>query len=274
MVAANFGLSMLLDTFFIAFLVPGFIQHVFLGAFKNVFIPNYIAESKTQNGLASFQGTGFLATGLISLVFILIAFLFTDTYVEVFFAGHEDEYYRLIKLQFHFLLPCVFFWGFSSLLSGLLNINEEFRYSSFEGIFIPIAIILCLLFFKDALGKTVLAAGTLIGTICSFFYLLFVCIRKKILKISYPDFKNENARFMFKQIPAKVSSGFLTGMNGVVDQFFAAQLVIGSVAAINYGLKIPAFLIGILVIALTNVLLPQFSKMILENRENAYKYFL
>ena len=78
---------------------------------------------------------------------------------------------------------------------------------------------------------------------------------------------------MFKQIPAKVSSGFLSGMNTVVDQFFAAQLVIGSVAAINYGLKIPAFLMGILVIALTNVLLPQFSKMMLENREKAYRYF-
>ena len=272
-VAANFGLSLTLDTFFIAMLVPGFIQHVFLGAFKNVFIPNYIAESKTENELASFQGTGFLATGLISLVFVLIAYLFTDTYLEVFFTGHEDEYYRLIKLQFHILLPCVFFWGFSSLLSGLLIINEEFTYSSFEGVFIPIPIILCLLFFKDTLGNTVLAVGTLIGTICSFFYLLFVCIRKRILKISYPDFKNENARFMFKQIPAKVSSGFLTGMNGVVDQFFAAQLVIGSVAAINYGLKIPAFLIGILVIALTNVLLPKFSKMILEDRENAYKFF-
>ena len=178
-VAANFGLSMLLDTFFIAFLVPGFIQHVFLGAFKNVFIPNYIAESKTENELASFQGTGFLATGLISLVFVLIAYLFTDSYLEVFFAGHDEEYYHLIKLQFYFLLPCVFFWGFSSLLSGLLNINEEFKYSSFEGIFIPIAIIVCLLYFKDALGNTVLAAGTLIGTICSFLYLLSVCIHKK-----------------------------------------------------------------------------------------------
>ena len=273
MVAANFGLSMLLDTFFIAILVPGFIQSVFIGAFRNVFIPNYIAESRTQNDLSSFQGTGFLVTGLISLVFVIIAFLFTDTYLELFFSGHEDEYYRLIKLQFYFLLPCIFLWGFSSLLGGLLNINEEFKYSSFEAIFIPISIIVCLLFFKDVFGNTILAAGTLIGSSGAFLYLLIVSIKKKILKISYPDLKNENARSMFNQIPAKVSSGFLTGMNGAVDQFFAAQLVVGSVAAINYGLKIPAFLIGILVVALTRVLLPQFSKMMLENRENAYKYF-
>ena len=39
-VAETFGLSELLDTFFIAALVPGFVNDVFLNAFKNVFIPN------------------------------------------------------------------------------------------------------------------------------------------------------------------------------------------------------------------------------------------
>lgn len=273
LVASNFGLSLLLDTFFIAMLVPGFIQNVFLSAFKNVFIPNYIAESRTGNNLASFQGTGFFATGLISTVFVLIAFLFTDTYLEVFFAGHDQEYYGLVKVQFYYLLPCVFFWGYSSLLSGLLNINEEFKYSSMESIFIPVVTIICLFFFKELLGKSILAVSILIGSVFAFLFLLGVCIKKNIIKIAAPNLKNKNARLMFQQIPAKVSSGFLTGLNGVVDQFFAAQLIIGSISAINYGLKIPAFLIGILVVALTNVLLPQFSKMVMENKENAYRYF-
>ena len=273
LVASNFGLSQLLDTFFIAMLIPGFIQNVFLGAFKSVFIPNYIAESKTGNDLASFQGTGFLATGLISAFFVLIAYLFTDTYLDIFFAGHDQAYYHLIKTQFYYLLPCVFLWGFSSLLSGLLNINDEFKYSSFESIFIPVVTIIILLFFKDEFGNNILAVGILIGSILAFLFLLIVCIQKNILVISPPDFKNKNARLMFKQIPAKVSAGFLTGLDAVVDQFFAAQLIIGSISALNYGLKIPAFLIGILVIALTNVLLPQFSKMVMENKENAYRYF-
>ena len=273
LVASNFGLSLLLDTFFIAMLVPGFIQTVFLGAFKNVFIPNYIAESRTGNNLASFQGTGFLATALISTFFVLIAYLFTDTYLDVFFAGHDEEYYSLVKTQFYYLLPCVFFWGFSSLLSGLLNIHEEFKYSSLESAFIPITTIICLFFFKELLGNSVLAVGILAGSILAFLFLLGICIKKDIIHITAPNFNNKNTQLMFRQIPAKVSSGFLTGLNGVIDQFFAAQLIIGSISAINYGAKIPAFLIGILVVALTNVLLPQFSKMVMENKENAYRYF-
>tara|TARA_R110002049_G_scaffold240425_1_gene413890 strand:+ start:146013 stop:147350 length:1338 start_codon:yes stop_codon:yes gene_type:complete len=271
LVASSFGLSELLDTFFIAFIVPGFISTVFLGAFKSVFIPNYVAELETKNDIASFQGTGFFVTAGVSALFMGIAFLFTDTYLHIFFPDHTPEYYSLIKSQFYYLLPCIAFWGFSSLLSGILNIHDEFRYSSFESLFIPVAIIICLFFFKDSLGDNVLAIGTLIGTVASFVFLAIVCLQKGLLNIAFPDLNNVNARVMFAQVPAKVSSGFLTGMNTIVDQYFAAQLVIGSIAAINYGRKMPAFLSGLLIIALTNVLLPYFSKALAKNKEKTFK---
>ncbi|CAM4382637.1 murein biosynthesis integral membrane protein MurJ [Zobellia nedashkovskayae] len=270
-VAANFGLSEILDTFFIASLVPGFIDTVFLGAFKNVFIPSYVAELKTTNSISSFQTTGFLVTGLVSVLFMIIAFVFTDTYVENFFAGHTQEYYSMIKSQFRYLLPCIVIWGFSSLLSGMLNIYGEYKYSSYGSVFVPISIIACLFLYRDVFGNLVLAFGTLLGSILCFLYYLVLCLQKKILKLSKPNLKSSNARLMFAQLPAKISSGFLTGMNGVVDQYFAAQLVLGSIAAMNYGKKMPAFLIGLLAIAITNVLLPYFSKLVLNNREKSFE---
>ncbi|WP_136465434.1 murein biosynthesis integral membrane protein MurJ [Flagellimonas onchidii] len=274
LVASNFGLSVVLDTFFIAFLIPGFIQNVFLESFNTVFIPNYISETKSENGnIGSFQGLGFVTSILAATLFSLVAVLGTDFYLESFFPGKEEAFYDLVKSQFYIMLPCMYFWSFSSILGALLNINNEFTYSSFSGVFIALTIIVSILFFREALGEMLLATSTLIGSILEFAYLLIVCLQHNIIKLAPPDFKNKNAQVMFKQIPAKVSSGFLTGMNGVVDQFFAAQLVVGSIAAINYGLKMPSFLMGMLVIALTSVLLPQFSKMVLEDRENAYRFF-
>ena len=76
---------------------------------------------------------------------------------------------------------------------------------------------------------------------------------------------------MFRQLPAKLSSSLLTGVNPLVDQYFSAQLIIGSIAALNYGIKIPAFAIGIIGIALGNVLLPYFSKSAVENRAETFK---
>ena len=46
-VSSAFGLSELLDTFFIAMIIPGFISNVFIGAFGSVFIPNYVKSVET-----------------------------------------------------------------------------------------------------------------------------------------------------------------------------------------------------------------------------------
>ena len=140
-VAANFGLSELLDTFYIAILVPSLISNIFLGAYKSVFIPNYIAEMKIKGDKGSFQATSFLITVVISIVFMGIAYLSTDTFLEELYPGHTSSYYSLVKQQFYVLLPCVIFWGLSSLIGGLLNIANEYRLSTLGGIFTPLAII-------------------------------------------------------------------------------------------------------------------------------------
>ena len=269
-VAGEFGLSQQLDTFYIAMLIPGFITTVFLGSFNNVFIPNYISEMRTGNNMSSFQTTGFLVVLGISTVFLIIAFLGTDTYLKNFFAGHTEEYYDYIKVQFYVIAPCIIIWGLSSFISGLLNINNEFKYSSFNSIFTPIVTIICVFFYKDYFGNMVLAAGILIGAILNFLYLFYIAHKRKIISFGKPDFKNENAILMFKQVPAKASSGFLTGLLGVTDQYFAAQLAIGSISALNYGLKIPAFITGLLVMAMNAVLLPYFSKKVNINKEKAF----
>ena len=225
---------------------------------------------KIKGDKGSFQATSFLITVVVSIVFMGIAYLCTDTFLEELYPGHPSSYYSLVKQQFYVLLPCVIFWGLSSLIGGLLNIADEYRLSTSGGIFTPLAIIACLIFFKDAFGNQVLAAGTLIGAVLGLLYFLVVGLSKKILFFGVPDFQNNNIKILFSQIPAKVSSSLLTGLNSVVDQFFAAQLVIGSIAALNYGLKIPYFLSGLLVIAITNVLLPHFSRSILENRKKTF----
>ena len=240
-VAASFGLSELLDTFYIAILVPNLISNIFLGAYKSVFIPNYIAEMKIKGDQGSFQATSFLITVLVSIIFMGIAYLSTDTFLEELYPGHTSSYYSLVKEQFYVLLPCVMFWGLSSLIGGLLNIANEYRLSTSGGIFTPLAIIACLVFFKDTFGNQVLAAGTLIGAVLGLLYFFLVGLSKKILFFGLPDFQNNNIKILFSQIPAKVSASLLTGLNSVVDQFFAAQLVIGSIAALNYGLKILFF---------------------------------
>ena len=270
-VADSFGLSELLDTFYIAVLVPSFISGVFLGSFKSVFIPNYVSELKTGDNVGAFQSTSFMITVGVSLLFLLIAVLFTDVYLETFFKGHTEHYYELVKSQFYYVAPCILFWGFSSLLNGLLTIDNEFKLSSIAAIFTPISIMVCLVFFKDHLGNLVLALGTLFGSALSFLFLAFTAYYRGIIHLNKPDLSSVNIKILFKQLPAKLSSSLLSGINPLVDQYFSAQLIVGSIAALNYGIKIPSFAIAIMGMSLGNVLLPYFSKNVIDNREETFK---
>lgn len=270
-IANTFGLSELIDTFYIAVLAPSLISGVFLGSFHSVFIPNYVNELKLGKNIGAFQTSSFLVTIGVSVLFLLFSILFTDVYLETFFKGHTQQYYNLIKSQFYFVAPCIIFWGFSSILSGLLTIDNEFKFSSLNPIFTPISIIICLMFFVDELGNIVLAMGMLIGSILSFLLLLIVALKRRIIHIQRPDFDSQNIKMLFRQLPAKLSSSLLAGINPLVDQYFSAQLIIGSIAALNYGIKIPAFVIGIMGAALGDVLLPHFSKNVIDNRTESFK---
>ncbi|MFT7051066.1 MAG: putative peptidoglycan lipid II flippase [Psychroserpens sp.] len=271
LIADSFGLSELLDTFYVAMLLPGFVSGVFLRSFNSVFIPNYVSELKTGKNIGAFQSTSILITVGVALLFLIFAILFTDVYLEVFFENHTQSYYDLVKLQFYFVAPCIIFWGFSSLISGLLTIDNEFRLSSISSIFIALSIIVCLVFFKEQLGNLVLALGTLIGSILSFVFLAITAFKRGILFMNMPDFKSANIIILFRQLPAKVSSSLLSGINPIIDQYFSAQLIVGSIAALNYGIKIPAFAISIVGLSVGNVLLPYFSKKAVDNKELLFK---
>lgn len=269
LVASTFGLSVLLDTFLIAILIPSFIQNVFIGALKNIFIPNYIIEQNNGGNAGQFQSIIFIITLSISFVFFILIYLTSDFLLLNLFPGHTIEYYELIKNQLFYLLPCLFIWGIISILSGLLEIENKYFASTASGVFVPITMIICLFYFKDSMGDMVLALSMLIGAIITLIFLVFISINAKLINLEKPKI-NENSLMMLKQLPPKISSGLLSSMNEFVDQFFAAQLAIGSIAAINYGIKVPSLIVSIVIMAMGNVLLPYFSRMISTNILDAY----
>lgn len=273
LIGSTYGLSEFLDTFTLAILIPSFIQNVFIGAVKNIFIPNYIAEEKSTKKIQEFQ---LLVLGIITLiiiVFFLIIFFFNSYLIQTLFKNHTESYYNLIKLQLYIILPSLFFWGYSGFLGSLLEISKKFLFVSISPIFVSVVTIFNIYFLKDVLGDKVLAVSILIGSILNFLYLLMgsyyykVIKIKKIVRFSF----NKNMNMMLNQIPAKTISGLLTGINPLVDQMFAVQLVTGSIIALSYGNRIPQFGVSIAVVSIGTVLLPHFSSLINEDIQKAYK---
>ncbi|WP_040757740.1 murein biosynthesis integral membrane protein MurJ [Winogradskyella psychrotolerans] len=270
-IAGSFGLDEVIDTFIIASLIPTFINSVFISSLTNLFIPNYIAELKNDGNKSSFQTIVFLITIGISIVSILISYFSIDFILDIIYPNQPEVNYQLVKNQLYIILPCLLFWGIESVMVGLLEVENRFLISTISGIFPLLTMILFLSCFLDTLGPMVLAYGTLAGTIIGFIFLSFVSIKYKILSIGKPVL-NDNSRLMIRQLPPKVSSGFLSAMNNFIDQFFAGQLIVGSLAALSYANRIPAFGVAIVIMSLGNVLLPHFSRLVIEDLKKAYQY--
>lgn len=270
LVASIFGLSELMDTYLIAILIPSIIQTIFIVSMKKLFIPNYVIELKTSRQNGSFQTFVFLTITALICLLVLLAIFFVLFFLELVFPGHDSEFYNLIRSQFYIALPCLFFWGYSGFLAGMLELEDKFLISTLSRFITPITIIICLFVLKPVVGDMVLALAITTGSLFSFIYFLIMNLKYRTIEFNR-FIINKNMLMMIKQYPPKVASGLLTGINPFVDQFFAAQLVVGSISAISYGVKIPGFIVSILIMALGNVLLPHFSKSINEDLLNAYR---
>ncbi|BAO77449.1 murein biosynthesis integral membrane protein MurJ [Winogradskyella sp. PG-2] len=270
-IASTFGLSEVLDTFLVAILVPTFVQSVFLNSLKHLFIPNYITELKNNGNRSSFQSVIFLMTLGVSILSIILAFLFIDLFLDSVYPGHSESYYQLVKKQLYIILPCLVFWGFSSVIAGLMEIEDRFFIANISQLFPLVTMLLFLFFLKEELGNLVLAYGTLAGSIIGFTFLVVISINNRDLSLSRPSM-NTNSKMMLKQLPPKITSSFLSSMNSFIDQFFAGQLIVGSIAALNYGNRIPAFGVTIVIMAIGSVLLPHFSRLVNEDLKSAYHY--
>ena len=270
LIASFFGLSALVDTFLIAVLIPSIVQSIFLGSLKNLFIPNYVIEQKTSGNKGSFQTFVFLLITALICLLVLFAVLFVVFFLEMVFPGQDPEFYDLIRTQFYIALPCLLFWGYNGFLAGMLEIENKFLFSTLSKFISPITIIVCLFFFRPLMGDMVLVIALTLGSFLELIYLTSMNLNFRTIKFKQYMI-NENMMVMLKQYPPKIISSLLTGINPFVDQFFAAQLVVGSITAINYGVRIPGFTVTISMMALGNVLLPYFSKSINENLSNAYR---
>lgn len=270
-IASEFGLGFDLDTFLVALLIPSFIQSVFLNSLTNLFIPNYIVELKNKGNIAGFQSIVFLMAFAVALFSTLLAYFVIDLFLEEVFPNKSLEYYLQVKKQLFIILPCLALWGFTSVISGLLEISNKFLVSTIQGVFPILTVILCLLYFKSYFGNMVLAYGSLFGSIISFIFILLYGLHHKVIYIGKPEM-NKNSWEMVNQLPPKISSSFLSAMNNFIDQFFAGQLAIGSIAALNYGNRFPAFGVTIVIMAFGSVLLPHFSRLVNEDLKMAYSH--
>lgn len=263
-VASAFGTGDAMDAYVIAFTVPAYLINVASGSLNVALIPTYI-EVRDRQGKESARdlltSALLLNVGLL-LVLAAILSLFSPTLFSWIARDFSAQKMSLSLNLFAFLIPCVLISGIAVTLEAVLNADERFFGASFAPAIIPLAIMVAVLLAAPEWGAYSLAIGTLAGYALELALVAVLIKRAKIpIALRWPGIHPALRGVLRQYIPA-VSGSSLMCSAILIDQTMSASLGSGNVAALNYGNKLVAVIVGAVTVALGTAVLPFFSSLV------------
>jgi len=180
--------------------------------------------------------------------------------------GFNPEKLTLTLSLFYFLIPVVVVEGVAILWAAVLNAGERFALAAVTPLIIPSMTIISILVMGETWGIYSLVAGVVSGCVLEMALVGWGVRRQGFSLIPrwYGRWYRLNSatRQVLRQYVPMLAGQFLASGSLLVDQSIATTLGSGSVAALSYGNKIVAALMGVGSLALGTAVLPYFSKMV------------
>lgn len=262
-VAHRFGTSGDVDAFLLAFLMPGFAITVLAATLNTALIPTYV-EVREREGQAAAQRV--LSTTLLISVVLLATTACAMTAlvpsVAPLLSGEvTPQRLALARSLSYVLTPSLVVTGTTMTWGAVLNAHQRFAPSAAATLAVPLVAIAALLAFGPRLGIRALAWGTLGGFVLEAVVVGWSLARLGVSIVPRWHGLTPAVRTVVGQYLPMVAGMAAMGTNGPVDQLMAARLGTGSVAALGYGSKLEAFVVGVAVASVGAAVLPHFSRL-------------
>jgi len=261
------GVGAVSDAFLTAFRTPNMFRHIFAeGALNASFVPVIVKTVKEgnkeeANGLLTIS---FLFFQAILLVIYAFVFFKTEFIIKLIAPGFSVEQTNAAVPLLRILFPLIMFFSGSALIGGALNSVNHFFVPAFSmpllNVIIIATIFLCMGY---ALAPEFLCWGILIAAFVQFFLHVIVYFKSHfrfgdISVASFAAFKTVLWRFL----PALFGAGIFE-FNVFISMMIASFLPQGSMTLLHLASRMMNIPLGIFAVALSSVLLPHFSRVVL-----------
>jgi putative peptidoglycan lipid II flippase len=259
------------DAYQLGFVLPELLNHMVATGFLSLtFIPifsEYLAREQESEGWRVFSIilNGF---GAFLAVLILLACIFTDPLMTLVAPGIEDPAVRVLAVRMtRIALPAQFFFFIGSLLMAVQFAKERFFFPALAPVLYNLSIIAGGLLLGPHLGMEGFSWGVLGGAFVGNFLMQWVGARRvgmsyqMGLTFNHPEVK----RYVKLTLPL-VLGLTMTFSTEFFFRFFGSYLPKGSIAALNYGLRIMFFLVGVFGQAVGTATYPFMSRLVTEGR--------
>ena len=263
-IAHQFGASAAYDAFIIAFLIPHLLRKLLAeGALSTAFIPLYSSLRATDPDRASrFAGT----VGTVALVafpiIVALGIWGAPALVTLLADGFDPAKQALAAELTRWTFPFIMLVGLAALVMGVLNSHDHFFAPAFAPVLFNIGLIVGAVVIAPNVDPPVmgLAWGVLLGGFGMLaFQLPFLRGRLHFhlrLRLNDDDLKR-----LLALMGPTVLGLVVVELNVLVDNKLASRLVDGSIASLQYAVRLFQLPLGVFAIAVATALLPQLSRL-------------
>ena len=259
-VAAHFGTTDAMDAYLLAYLLPSFCINVIAGSVPSALIPVFIHVREKEGYKTSLS----LLAGanvwggvlLISVAAVLVCF--GPLVLPLLGSAFAPDKLALTQSIFYCFLPLIVLQGMASIWASSLNAFERFALAAIAPC-VPSLMTLAFLFWgPDSWAIYNLVWGALSGTVLQLVLLVGKAMQLKI--VVRPSNHPAIVEVSHQYWPVVAGAALMAGTT-VIDQAMAATLPPGSLAALGYGDRVVAAILGLGSTALGTAVLPHFSRL-------------
>ena len=280
LMAATFGAVRTADVFYIAFMIPNLFRRLVAeGALTISFVPVYtetlIIEGEEES-LRLAQKAMTLQVAAILLI-IILGEIFAPQLMKFFF-GRVDSpaIFDLSVGLTRFMFPYLFFAGFVAFAMGYLNSRGHFFSPAFSPVLLNVGIIAGILLFSRFFEEPVygVAMGVIAGGILQMLLQIPYMVKENFkVKFSF-DLAHPGIRKIFRMLGPAIFGIAIYQINVLVGNLLATMLPEGSVSYIYYTSRLTELVLGVFIVSIGNVILPEMSRLsVLNDRRSFSKLF-
>jgi len=261
--AAFMGTGWLADVFGVAFTLPNFLRRLFAeGSMTAAFIPTftgYLAEEDDER-TRSFLSAIFTVLVFLVAAVVALGIAAAPALVRLFYSDHYDEMALLTQIMF----PMLALVAVAAFFQGILNSIGVFTPSAMGPILFNICWIAVPYLVGELFGNPAraMAVGVTIGGVAQ-----ALCQLPAVLKAGYRfgfvrlgvAFRDPGMKKVFALIAPTIVGMAAYQINIFVSTYLATSAGEGSVAGLQYSLRLQELVLGVFVISLGTVLLPDLA---------------
>ena len=268
-IADKFGATGLTDAYFVANLLPNFLNGVLQGALSSVVVPTVSADFASGNARKAYRLLFGLSViiGWAVLALVLLVTFATAPLVHIMAPGLPVGEVAVAVRLTRILVWTVAFGAYAYLGAAALQAQERFVYMSLGPICMSgTATLVLLLVHRPPI--MLLAIGLLIGNFLQF---LLQTLPHLEWRRQFPRMRDISPReagvgtMTRRAWPALISSS-VGQVNAIVDRIFGSFLLAGSITEVTYANRIVQVPLGVFGYAISNASYPEMARAYSEGR--------